>query len=123
MKKELKDFIHLYLGCQCQFETDTFILDGIIGGQIVYSTESDESGEGIYDIEDIKPILRKLSDMTEEETNEFNMIYYDEQFETEYQKIITNAKATSFLLSKHFDIFNLIPSGLAIDSKTLKEKI
>ena len=69
----------------------------------------------------VKPILRRLEDMTEEERvkeyfptmgeRDINGGEYTEDFET--------PQTFAWLLSKSFDLFNLIDSGLAIDSKTI----
>jgi hypothetical protein len=69
--------------------------------------------------DEIKLVLRRLSDMSEEENQEWaetngalgNCSRYEDE-----------AHATAYLLSKGFDLFGLIDAGLAIDSKTLQTK-
>lgn len=69
------------------------------------------------EIKEVKPILRPLSRMTEEECNEYNNLS-----ETMYSlnkiqdQMMTEAKTTKYLLSKHFDLFDLIHFGLAIET-------
>ena len=73
-----------------------------------------------YSIEDVKPYLRPMSSMTEEELKEFYMIegmdtkpiiwnkpQYDWHFTT---------NGIDYLLSHHFDFRGLIPMGLAIEA-------
>lgn len=112
--KEIKDYLHFYLGCECKFENDVFTLAAVYNHSIVYSTDSDESGEGIYGIEDCKPILRPLSDMTEGEKVYlgFGAMIHNE--------IVWTPKKFLYALSKHFDLFGLIEAGIAIDKITLK---
>jgi hypothetical protein len=140
--KELKDFIHLYLGCECVIG-DSNVKETIQAvSEYSICTGSNKHGvDSWYKIPSVKPILRPLSDMTEEEKvtlfdleisnySEYKskLIAVDLWIQrwqrypsTEFGKWFP--KTFLFLLSKHFDIFGLIESGLAIDSKTLKEKI
>lgn len=67
-----------------------------------------------------KPILRRLSDITEEEALEiWNM---DEECLVRYhsEKVMIGfdlyTDSFLYLLSKGFDLFNLIDSGLAVDN-------
>lgn len=76
---------------------------------------------------DIKPILRPLSDMTEEEMHECGNMVYDFSDEPDLNKwepkdfeIGLAPEQFQWLLSKGFDIFNLIRDGLAINKTTLK---
>ncbi len=128
MKKELKDYLHFYLGCEFVYNSNPqkrYILD-ITELSIVQNSWN------------IKPILRSLSDMTEEESKDFQIIaqlekedlscieYKPNLFSNELElgtAHLTNvfqwANGVQYLLSKHFDLFNLIESDLAIDAKTL----
>lgn len=63
-------------------------------------------------------ILRKLSDMTEEEEEEYTKTVDEWNFGFK-RNMLGAATSTHFLLSRGFDLFNLIESGLAIDSKSL----
>lgn len=139
---KLQDYIQYYIGCEV-------IVDGkerakLIGGsfvpnscnQIYYDLQTEEMklDDGIDfampyndDVDDadprIKPILRKLSDITNEEDNELEaikgarVIYRSEpNVEIRYDTPDT----FHWMLKKQFDLFELIENGLAIDSKTLK---
>ena len=70
-------------------------------------------------IKDIKPYLRPMSSMTEEEKEEYCQLQ---------QKVIYNSKGIvnedvtkyiNWLYKNHFDINGLIPMGLAIDATGL----
>jgi len=87
-----------------------------------------------YKSHEIKPILRPLSDMTEEEARDLRQIvdgddseqvaensalkYFRQKEEWYVDRIyllLGKPNAWRYLLSKHFDLFGWIPSGLAID--------
>lgn len=59
-----------------------------------------------------KPILRPLSDMTNEDWITYYRIL---DGQNDKPGIECKAEAMLFLLSKHFDLFSLIESGIAID--------
>ena len=71
-------------------------------------------------IVDIKPYLRSMEDMTEEEEEEF-VLFTDTIFR--YGKnnnfCCLSLDAIHWLLKKHFDYRGLIPKGLAIKMKML----
>ena len=66
-------------------------------------------------IEMVKPYLRPMSSMTEEEATEYancgNIIAISPQ--NDY--LIPNPKSINWLLENHFDFMGLIPKGLAIE--------
>lgn len=68
-----------------------------------------------YDYKDVKPILRRLSSMTTEESHWWNARKQRKGFMAQ-----VHADNTLWLCSKSFDLFGLIDAGLAIDAKTLK---
>ena len=62
------------------------------------------------DIESIKPYLRPMSSMTEEERKEYNKVMFQsERYENDY------AADVDWLNAHHFDYRGLIPMGLAIE--------
>ena len=93
-----------------------------------YYAEFEEKEKRREQIWTIKPILRPLSDLTEEE---FSFVYENE---TDYESIeqLVELDAESFLtccfsyafwqslFENHFDVFGLIEKGIAIDINTLK---
>lgn len=69
----------------------------------------------------IKPILRKLESMTEEEAAELLNLCDGEVFawtdQNDRKKFAYTAQGFHYLLSRGFDLFGLIDSGLAIAQK------
>lgn len=63
-------------------------------------------------IDDIKPYLRPISSMTEEEEKEFNKVVYDS---TDIDYISPCVCVANWMYSKYFDVNGLIPKGLAIE--------
>lgn len=96
---------------------------------------------GMYaDLDDIKPILRPMSDLYEWMPETENSYYGQAKEETgfdldtdfsfdvdiEYSgtrrfALLPILSAINFLLKHHFDIFGLIDAGLAIDINTLQK--
>lgn len=119
METKLKDFIHLYLGCIVTTHTN-FRPNG--KESVGRSGYARLTGDLLADIEnktfpfDAKPILRPLSDMTEEEFLEGQ---HGLDYNVRFGYIKVNGVITAYLLSKHFDLFGLIESGQAIDSTKL----
>ena len=120
MKKELKDYLHLYLGCEVLVEGDIRKLITIYLNGYVEVNYNDIGGQE-FPINEIKPILRPLSDMTEAEKITYEKMVSDAQ---DYDGTKMSAWTDSFiveisehikwLLSKHFDIFNLHDAGLCL---------
>lgn len=173
--RDIKDYLHLYLGCDVQ--TKWHLVCTLVAiTKSDYNPYSDckimrkDQSKVMLDtaFSNIKPILRKLSSMTEEEAIEIGEIvigsYDSVKFKADkklsnsgtfnywkvhkehrgYGKSLTideNGEVdvydshndgthtiymkqhfvTKHLLSKHFDLFQLIESGLAIDKNTLKD--
>lgn len=127
--KELKNYIHLYLGCDILVEKSNYhfvhSLSIYVGdvkkmtAELLYNLSV---GSGII----IKPILRPLSDLTEYEAYEYACITFPSIKRNQVSlkgciKEINNglkAEEVRYLLSKHFDLFNLIAEGLALDKNT-----
>lgn len=124
---ELKDVLHFYFGCECKSSE----------GSMIYRLSQvdlkhrplfyDGHGNTIDLCGDFKPILRPLSDMTEDEESEIegewgsygmggNHLCNALKDRTKYVKDIHEMPGLFlYLLSRHFDLFGLIESGLAID--------
>lgn len=120
MQTKLIDVLHFYLGCEFKVESiniDDEIIKKLTGSIINMSPLSLEM---IITSKELtgKPILSRLSDMTEEEEGE--MMNYSGELLGKYKHDIrVNAKRTAWLCKKGYDLFNLIDSGQAIDKKTL----
>jgi hypothetical protein len=141
--KNIKDYLHLYLGCKGIVKTVAEF-----GTKLVAWTDSNDLRDGVT-LEDayrydFKPILRPLSGITEQELRDFIKIttppeYIDKTTDADFKEAFEEIKeqgiellnfedvppktafeVTRWLLSKHFDLFGLIESGLAINSTTLK---
>jgi hypothetical protein len=110
----IKDYLHLYLGCEMMYEGEISTLESVSSSGLVGDENRDESGEGWYDVSDIKPILRPLSDMTDEEAKVMQPMFAKYHKDGK-QGIEFCAKITTYALQKHFDLFGLIDAGLAID--------
>lgn len=130
--KKIEDYLHLYLGC----EVERFGRSGKAYGK------DDLTGDVIHEIyADIYPyyiklLLRPLSDITDEEA--WTCLEYCDAGGRNTPKCALTSPvctltdptfnsnlspdqwflATKYLLSKHFDLFGLIPAGLAIDKTT-----
>jgi hypothetical protein len=149
-EKNLKDYLHLYLGCHCVVDGRPAIIDSVSTNKHIdtvtaqFTDTNDQYDWAVYnDLSEVKLLLRPLSDMTEQEFKEiFKPIQpgdvTDEDFKEAMQHLIKNGidafdfegvsaqivfEYTRLLLSKGFDIFELIPSGLAIDKTTLQTQM
>ena len=114
MGKTFKEVAHLYLGCAIKAGHGTTLLCSVDLIHIINETLS------------VMPILYRLEDMTEEDKEQIGFAAFGIlRNETKELKLpskniscIWAARQTSFLLSKHYDLFNLIDNGQAIDYKT-----
>lgn len=108
--KNIKDYLHLYLGC----DTDKGKLIGIELNKAICMMNDLSIVEG--NIYNLKPILRPLSDMTEEEEKEMFATQDDVKLEGFPQILLKADSGETFryMLSKGFDLFDLIDAGLAI---------
>lgn len=134
---KFKNVAHLYLGCNIMLE-DIFNAR-IVGFDDKKPIVKDSKHFEKVIVNDwglIKPILRNLEDMTEEEK-----IYIVENITYRHVKFSNAKNAIScfdwnrygkknielcvqefpYLLKQNFDLFNLIPSGQAIDQSTIKK--
>ena len=145
MKPELKDVIHFYLFA------DVITEDGRIGMlsdigvagpdksiamlTVRYSEKEDDWDVFNDDLTSelplrVKPVLRKIEDMTEDEFNEFSSLFDGPVGQSMSCHSVRNgifvqlhiessAYATKKLCEMGFDIFNLIPRALAVDRKEI----
>lgn len=79
-KKDIRDFLHLYLGCEVQMQTRRMSTDGLVddtrigvfqgywdANRLDARIQFRAGPDGHVQLFFIKPLLRRLSDMTEEE--------------------------------------------------------
>ena len=135
---ELKDVIHYYIGCNvlvdgkeiAKFNGGTFVPNSV--GQIYYDLQTKDMLEDDPDFNmpynddpemkplRIKPILRRIEDMTDEEGKEYNKALMTMYSINKFKDQIWEAAATTLLLAKKgFDLFGLIETDQAIDAKTI----
>lgn len=128
---KLQDYAPYYIGCRCintwfpeghKEYNKGWVLSGYCqlydnGGKPFFL----ESENEVTWTDSIKLILRKLEDITNEECEMYNQIFYTMHSINKVQdQMKTGAALTDYLLKTGFDLFGLIEAGLAIDSKTLK---
>lgn len=140
---KLQDYVSYYLGCKCKtyagkgkltsFDIDSghwYVSLDTGGGTVgnindTYRECPEESKQAFPDgyppKSILKPILRKLSDITKEEEKELEaikgtrVIYRSEpNIEIRYD----TPETFHWMLKKQFDLFELLENGLAIYSKT-----
>lgn len=117
--KDIKDYLHLYLGCEIydSYNDRTGILKGITKDSVLI----DHKTSWRLDFDEVKPILRPLSDMTEEEKIEYGETFKEvKPFFGGDSVYFESHETVRWLLSKHFDLFGLIEAGLAIDGTKMK---
>lgn len=104
-----------------QIKNEIVVLDSICDDDGYHFNFIGDDKEGVT-IEQIKPYLFPISSMTEEQKEE-----YDKMSELDIEYTITQIKNDSliwttglnrfnWLLRNHFDVYDLIPMGLAIDA-------
>lgn len=127
MSKDIKDYLHLYLGCKVKIiEIPSSLAEGELSGQ-----EWAKVGEIVpltpyllwlicFDHDfNYMLILRGLSSITESELSECETIGGTEYINDVF-RFVHYGSETKYLLSKHFDLFGLIDAGLAINKTTFQ---
>ena len=125
--KKLQDYIHFYIGCKCvitwfpdsheQYSRDWQLVAFRLNTPKPYCLENEE--DSIW-TDSIKPILRHLEDITNEECEEYNRIRQTMFSLNKIQdQMKTDAALTNYLLKQGLDVFDLIHHSLAIDAKTI----
>lgn len=133
MIKDIKEVLHLYIGQWCIADGNRFKLAGLTfseGGTLAYTGRYNGGIPEAWWVEncDFKIELRKLSSMTEEEKREYHKLFSGMESvnilpEIRAGRLINhflNAKSPHvvvWLLSKGFDLFQLLDNNLAIEKK------
>ena len=100
----LKDLLsRLSYGIKVQYNNEIYNIDYI--SALYEEVKLDILDNYTIGISDIKPYLRPISSMTEEERQEYGLVLCDELSINQYD----------WLNSHHFDYRGLIPKGLAIE--------
>ena len=130
MKQEEKDLLlkdlcaRLPYFTKVQIKNEIVVLNSICDDDGYHFNFIGDDREGVT-IEQIKPYLFPISSMTEEQKEE-----YDKMSELDIEYTITQIKNDSliwttglnrfnWLLKNHFDVYDLIPMGIAIDATNL----
>ena len=146
--KDIKDYLHFYLGCEVEHNCNSEPESYIIGNKIVRKVSKIDitfCPELIEDFKWFKPklILRLLDSMSETDAlylarlvavnNEFIspkihrnrhgdliVVWMTDEFNCTGERA-WSAEQFIFLLKCGYDLFGLIESGLAIDKTTIKQ--
>ena len=120
MTKEDKELLFKDLCARLPYQPKLQIYYEEMSGSGVFDEKLWEiDGDGQYcnggrRLEDIKPYLRPMSSMTEDEFKELKKIYQDQSI-CSYHTISMDLEFINWYLAHHFDINYLIQSGLAIE--------
>jgi len=117
--KDIKDYLPYYIGQEVVYLSNgegilsEISIDSTYGMLCSVKLKGGKNQHLQTTVDKIKLRLRPLSDMTEEESD--IVLSYDDD-NNEFPDSITNAAAAfHYLLKQGFDLFGLIPDGLAID--------
>jgi hypothetical protein len=110
----IKDYIHFYLEAEAFFDNKIWIINKIGAGtvRLIRREAFGKHVECRYG--ECMLILRPLSDMTDEEFDEWRNIDTD-VYSHIRGSVFHHGSETKYLLDRHFDLFGLIEAGLAID--------
>lgn len=115
MKPTFKEVAHLYIGCKMNNGTTLYSVD--IQGECMLWDNS-LGYRRIQESDDIKPMLRKISDITEEEQEGWNKTSTPiGEMAVESTLQIHWAKRLNYYRSLHMDCDDLIKNGYAIELK------
>lgn len=109
--KNIKDYLHLYIGCKVSYTgmaNNRTLTVKWLGGLL------EANGW-----QNIKPILRPLSDMTEEEFKAAGLVTHPKHWKEHIANYSFQIRTITYLLSRGFDIFGLIEENLAINKTTI----
>ena len=133
MKKELKDYAHLYIGCKMIFEKSGRIatLYGVkeeaLDEDDCRLVLHDDSGWKVHEYWNYKLILRSLVDMDDETARKYGWGSAEHfKISTEFHRIGRGGTLrlypdeTKFLLSEGFDLYDLIEAGIAVDKNNIE---
>jgi hypothetical protein len=111
------DYIHYYFGCQC--------VEAIkVPGQELNFEPSTITVRTLFNVQsqmsEVKLVLRRLEDMTEEERVEIfgKDVHWYKPFDA---NDACDIQQWHKLLQKGFDLFGLIDASIAIDAKTITQ--
>ncbi len=100
-----------YSNQMCNMETISDDYTVLLLGEDGYKPNIED--DLFLDIENVKPYLRPMSSMTEEEKKEFYKVVYDSM---NIDNISPSVYVGEWQYSKHFDVHGLIEKGLALEA-------
>ena len=111
MKQEEKDLLLKDLCARLSYELKISVNDKVekVDGVNVLDNTIEYGSWLSSEVEEVKPYLFPLSSMTEEQLLELSSISFE-------NSIDSSIKTLNWCYKNHFDIYNLIPMGLAIDA-------
>lgn len=122
MENITPQILAMYIGQQVQTPSGIGELHEINndGGCTVVFSRPGSGYDGHFFEDDVKPILRPLSDMTESEWAELEEITWRAPSHVILgEPRCVHAHTLARAIEMGFDVFNLIPAGLAIDKTKL----
>ena len=116
--------------CQVFNDVNPYTLSGILHnkphGQLYFEELDWKEYDGFVNVEYCKPYLFPLSSMTEEQKKEYNrwkhdipVCHYEYGDVVEEIELFDSPASFEYLIENHFDVFGLIPLGLALDATGL----
>ena len=116
--------------CQVFNDVNPYTLSGILHnkphGQLYFEELDWKEYDGFVNVEYCKPYLFPLSSMTEEQKKEYcrwkheiPVCHYEYGDVVEEIELFDSPESFEYLIENHFDVFGLIPLGLAIDATGL----
>ncbi len=122
MKKNIKDYIHFYLGQP--IKTSRYGIGNLDSvSKTCMHVEFEKTIQGFLFGDDAKLLLRPISDMTNKEMDDVKK--YSDHIEKYIETgvfIRIDGELHRILCKWGFDIFNLIESGLALDRTKIEGK-
>lgn len=108
---------------------DVYIVSGYNNDRIYLDCQIYDEGDDEWLIESVKPYLRSMSNLTDEEKDEFDSLWNDgfgealdaqlngqNDLSVKTLEITASYKSIQWLLEHHFDFMGLIPKGLALEA-------
>jgi hypothetical protein len=122
--KDIKDYLPFYTGCDILVpygEAKFCYIQTYLHRNDINVVVDIGDNYVAFDFHEVKPILRPLSDITEEECNLLSWSYTNAYGrKLLYSPEMLNPEEFKQLLVWGFDLFGLIEAGLAIDKTTLE---
>jgi hypothetical protein len=111
---------HLYIGCRVRVNRngETRILTGTLKHQL-YCKRDNARFIDKFDIDQVTPLLRPLSDITLHEVEQYRTLQNMPEIPTEIRTQGLTPSAFHYLLSRGFDLFELVDNGQAMDATKL----